>query len=57
MRGRWFGFGFVPPSGFWFRSVWRLTRGQEWLRMLEEERNEVKAEIDRLKRGDQETKG
>ena len=55
-RGRWFGFGFAPPFGFSFRSAWRFPRRQEYLRMLEEELNEVKAEIDRLKRVDQETK-
>ena len=63
MRGRWFGFGFAPPFGFSFRSAWRFPGRQEYLRMLEEYRdeleeelNEVKAEIDRLKRVDQETK-
>ena len=63
MRGSWFRFGFAPPFGFWFRSAWRFPRRQEYLRMLEgyrdelqEELNEVKAEIDRLKRVDQETK-
>jgi len=63
MRGRWFRFGFAPPFGFWFRSACRFPRRQEYLRMLEEYRDElqeelkeVKAEIDRLKRVDQETK-
>ena len=63
MRGRWFRFGFAPPFGFWFRSAWRFPRRQEYLRMLEEYRDEleeelseVKAEIDRLQRVDQETK-
>ncbi len=56
MRGRWFRFGFAPPFGFSFRSAWRFPRRQEYLRMLEEELNEVKAEIDRLKRVEQETK-
>lgn len=57
MRGRWFRFGFAPPFGFWFRSAWRFPRRQEYLRMLEEYRdeleeelNEVKAEIERLKK-------
>lgn len=63
MRGRWFRFGFAPPFGFWFRSAWRFPRREEYIRMLEdyrdelqEELNEVKAEIDRLKRVEQETK-
>ena len=63
MRGSWFRFGFAPPFGFWFRSAWRFPRRQEYLRMLEEYRDElqeelkeVEAEIDRLKRVEQETK-
>jgi len=57
MRQRWFRFGFAPPFGFWFRSSWRFPRREEYLRMLdeyrqelEEELAEVKGEIDRLKK-------
>jgi hypothetical protein len=56
LPGRWFRFGFAPPFGFWFRSGWRFPRRDEYLRMLEEYRQEleaelgeVKAEIERLK--------
>ena len=56
MRQRWFRFGFAPPFGFWFRSAWRFPRRDEYLRMLEEYRqelevelSEVKGEIERLK--------
>jgi hypothetical protein len=49
MGGRWFRFGLSPPFGFWFRSAWRFPRRQEYVRMLEE-LNEVKAEIERLKK-------
>ena len=56
MRQRWFRFGFAPPFGFWFRSAWRFPRRDEYLRMLEEYRQElevelteVKGEIERLK--------
>ena len=57
MRQRWFRFGFAPPFGFWFRSAWRFPRREEYLRMLEEDRDEleeelaeVKDEIEHLKR-------
>jgi hypothetical protein len=60
MRGRWFRFGFAPPLGFWFRSAWRFPRRQEYLRMLEEYRDEleeelaeVKSEIEKMKRTDE----
>ncbi len=63
MRGRWFRFGFAPPFGFWFRSAWRFPRRQEYVRMLEEYRDElqeelteVKAEIERLKKAGEEEK-
>jgi hypothetical protein len=63
MRGRWFRFGFAPPFGFWFRSAWRFPRRQEYIRMLEEYRDElqeelkeVEAEIERLKHAEQDTK-
>ncbi len=59
MRGRWFRFGFAPPYGFWFRSAWRFPRRDEYLRMLEEYRDEleeelteVRAEIVRMKSTD-----
>jgi hypothetical protein len=57
LRQRWFRFGFAPPFGFWFRSAWRFPRREEYLRMLEEYREEleeelgeVKAEIERLRK-------
>ncbi len=59
LRGRWFRFGFAPPFGFWFRSAWRFPRRDEYLRMLEEYRDEleeelteVRAEIERMKSTD-----
>ncbi len=59
MRGRWFRFGFAPPFGFWFRSAWRFPRRDEYLRMLEEYRDEleeelteVRTEIERMKSTD-----
>jgi len=45
IRGRWFRFGFAPPFGFWFRSAWRFPRRQEYLRMLEEYRQELDEEL------------
>lgn len=61
MRSRWFRMGFAPPFGFWFRSAWRFPRREEYLNMLEdyrreleEELSEVKAEIERLRKLDQE---
>ncbi len=58
-QGRWFRFGFAPPFGFWFRSAWRFPRRDEYLRMLEEYRDElveefteVRAEIERMKSTD-----
>lgn len=61
MYRRWFRFSFAPPFGFWFRTAWRFPRRHEYLRMLEEYRQEleeelaeVKAEIERLKRLDEE---
>ena len=63
MRGRWFRFGFAPPFGFWFRSSWRFPRRDEYVRMLEEYRdelqeepNEVMGEIERLKKAGEEGK-
>ena len=61
MRQRWFRFGFAPPFGFWFRSAWRFPKRSEYLRMLEEYRQEleeelgeVKGEIERLKKNGEE---
>ncbi|MDO8615780.1 MAG: hypothetical protein Q7T33_08610 [Dehalococcoidia bacterium] len=69
MRQRWFRFGFAPPfahmgarlGGFWFRSAWRFPRREEYLRMMEEYRQEledelsgVKVEIERLKKAGEE---
>ncbi len=45
VRGRWFRFGFAPPFGFWFRSAWRFPRRHEYLRMLEEYRDELQEEL------------
>lgn len=49
MPGRWFRFGFAPPFGFWFRSAWRFPRRDEYLRMLEEYRDELEAELSEVK--------
>ena len=55
MRGSSFRCEFAPPFGFWFRSAWRFPRREEYLRMLEEYRDEheeeltdVRAEIERI---------
>jgi len=55
--GRWFRFGFAPPfahtgarlGGFWFRSAWRFPRRDEYLRMLEDYRQELEEELAEVK--------
>ena len=51
MHRHWgFRYGFVPPFGFWFRTGWRFPRRQEYLRMLEEYREELEAELQEVNR-------
>lgn len=51
-RGPWrFRYGFMPPFGFWFRTGWPFPRRQEYLRMLEEHKEELEEELREVEQG------